>query len=94
MKNQTFFKTELLCYENKIGSVPYIDHPATDTAYTDYEGAFQYAISLAEEEADSLNDGCEPDRSFGMEIRNNIPTVVCYYDSGTDIVTEYIVTKL
>lgn len=94
MKKSNFFKVNMVCYENKIGSVPYIDHPATDTAYTDYEGAFQYAISLAEEEADSLNDGCNSDRSFGVKIRNNTPTVVCYYDSGTDIVTEYVVTKI
>lgn len=90
------YKIRLTCYDPQ--EPPYEDIPSEDKLYSSIDETIEAMISMAEDEVETLNNGCDKNVSFGVVVdeKNNKVYVKYYYledetdtTGNTEIVTEY-----
>lgn len=83
------FKIKMLCFDPTYGVAPYEDEPAGTNRFETSEEAYEKALALAEDEADSLNDGCDENLSFGVveDEETDCVRVLCYAVDGPEDTT-------
>ena len=91
MKKWTFITTARDVANGSVTAEYLTDH--TLFLFDSKKQAYEYAVKSAEEECESLNDGCDPRLSFGVPEDNLYESmdevkVYCYsYDDDTELVT-------
>lgn len=96
------YKIKMLCFDSKLGVEPYEDEPECANEFETKNDAIEFAIGLAEQECDYLNDGADEGISFGVVVDDDGSAVrVNYYYNeendttrNTEQVTIYYVTEI
>ena len=92
------FKVKRLCFDSNLNVSPYEDNPTE--VFDSFEDAWNFAVELAEQEVEYLNQDCDEGISFGIPednqyINKEICKVEYYYNSegddtgNTETVTHY-----
>lgn len=95
---KTVYKVKRLCFDCNLGVPPYEDNPTEE--FNTFEEAWNFAVGLAEQEVEDLNQDCDEEISFGIpedtDYTNQALCKVEYYynpdgdDTGnTESVTHY-----
>ena len=94
------YKIKRLCFDCNLGTQPYEDNPTE--VFDTLDKAWDFAVELAKQESEYLNQDCDEGISFGIpEDEDYMDKTLCkveyYYnpegdDTGnTEIVTQYSV---
>lgn len=93
----SIYRIKLICHDSDLKVAPYYDDLPYNPAFNSQKEAWDFAYKTASDECESLNDGCEEDRTFGVcddDNKDNIK-VNCYTDNDdTYVVTEYIIYEV
>ena len=92
------YKVKRLCFDSNLNVPPYEDNPTE--VFDTWDEAWRFAVELAEEEAEYLNEDCDPEVSFGIPYDkafedkslcqvNYYYTPEGDYTGNTEIVTQY-----
>ena len=95
------FKIKMLCYDAEPAVKPYWAEPEGNNYFGTKDEALDKAYELADQEVESLNDGCLKEVCFGVIVDENEDTVtVNYYyaeegdyTGNTETVTVYYVVE-
>ena len=92
------YKVKRLCFDSNLNVPPYEDNPTE--VFDTWDEAWAFVVKLAEEEAEYLNEDCDPEVSFGIPYDkafedkalcqvNYYYTPEGDYTGNTEIVTQY-----
>ena len=95
------FKIKMLCYDADPAVKPYWAEPEGNNYFGTKDEALDKAYELAEQEVESLNDGCLKEVCFGVVVDEDEDTVtVNYYyaeegdyTGNTETVTVYYIVE-
>lgn len=95
------FKIKMLCYDADPAVKPYWAEPEGNNYFGTKDEALDKAYELADQEVESLNDGCLKEVCFGVIVDENEDTVtVNYYyaeegdyTGNTETVTVYYIVE-
>ena len=95
------FKIKMLCYDADPAVKPYWAEPEGNNYFGTKDEALDKAYELADQEVESLNDGCLKEVCFGVVVDEDEDTVTVnyYYDEegdytgNTETVTVYYIVE-
>ena len=73
------FKIKMLCYDADPAVKPYWAEPEGNNYFGTKDEALDKAYELADQEVESLNDGCLKELCFGVIVDENDDTVTVNY---------------
>ena len=95
------FKIKMLCYDADPAVKPYWAEPEGNNYFGTKDEALDKAYELADQEVESLNDGCLKEVCFGVVVDEDEDTVTvnyyyseeCDYTGNTETVTVYYIVE-